>query len=116
QRITVKLLQQVEGDMRLVLHQGVADYVQLIVKTDGINLVAHLLQRRGHVVFSFDFGFIFVGESVERVGRDEVLVHQDDNAQFLFRLESHATFSETKGRRDDNPNAARSLPELSKQS
>jgi hypothetical protein len=44
QRITMKLFEQVEGDVRFVLHQRITNHVQLIVKTDGINFVSHLLQ------------------------------------------------------------------------
>jgi hypothetical protein len=44
ERVTMKFLQQIECDVRLMLHQRIADYIQLVVKTDGINVVAHLLE------------------------------------------------------------------------
>src|SRR6185503_16350670 len=87
--ITVKLFEQVESDVRLVFEQRVADVVELVVKTDGIDLVAHLLQRRDHVEFSSVFCFFFVGKTVQRIGRHEVFVDEHDNAQFTSRLKGH---------------------------
>src|SRR5687767_5372389 len=72
--ITVKLLEQVESNVRLVFHQRIADIVELIVQTDGIDLMAHLLQGRDHVVLSFYFQLFFVGETIQRIRRHEVLV------------------------------------------
>ena len=88
-RITMKLLEQVERDVRFVLEQRIADHVELIVETDRIDLMAHLLQRRNNVEFSLDFQFFFVGETVQRIRRDEIFVHENDDAQFLSRLKGH---------------------------
>jgi hypothetical protein len=101
----VKLLQQIKGDVRLMFHQCIADHIQLIVETDGIDVVAHLLERRANVVFSFDLYLVFVTEAVERIGGHEILMDQNNNAKLLFGFESHRA---VKPRYDDNPNAVRS--------
>src|SRR5215217_6777301 len=87
--ITVKLLEQVESNVRLVLHQRVADDVELIVKTDRIDLMAHRLQRRDNIKLSLDFEFFFVGKTVQRIGRHEVFVNKHYDAQFLAWLKGH---------------------------
>jgi len=51
--------------MRLVFHQGVANHIQLIVKTYGIDFMSHLPERRDDIVFSLDLKLLFVTQSIE---------------------------------------------------
>ena len=44
-RVAMKLLEQIESDVRLVLHQCIANYVQLVIEPDRVNIMAHLLER-----------------------------------------------------------------------
>src|SRR5437762_1610798 len=89
ERITVKLLEQIECDMRLVLHQRITNYIQLVIKANGINFMTHLPESRGDVIFSLDFKFLFLAETIERVWRYKVLMNENDNPQLLFGPEGH---------------------------
>jgi hypothetical protein len=85
--VTVKFFEQVEGDVRLVFQQRVAYGIQLTVQADGVDLMAHALQGRDYVVLGLDLLRVFAAHPAKRFRRDQIFVHQHDNAQFLFRLE-----------------------------
>ena len=87
--IAVKLFEQVEGDVRFVLHQRITNYVELIVESDWVDLMSHSLQRGTHVVLSFYFDLFFITEAIERIGWDEILMHQNNDAELFFGFECH---------------------------
>jgi hypothetical protein len=86
ERVSVKFFEQVKSDVRLVLKQSVADDIQLVVKPDGINVMAHFFQSRNDVKLRLDFQLLFFAQAVERVWRQKVLVSEHDDSQLLFRL------------------------------
>ncbi len=85
-RIAVKLFQQVEGNVRFVFQQSVADDAQVVVNADRVNVVADLFEGRDHVPLSFERRNFFRGEIVDAFRRHQIFVTKHDHAQFLEGL------------------------------
>ncbi len=86
ERISVKLFQQIERNVRLEFEEPVTDNTQVVVNADRQNFMAHLLQRRNHVPLSFEGRNFFRRQIVDGIRRHEVFVTQNHHAQFLDRV------------------------------
>jgi hypothetical protein len=81
-RDAVKLLQQIEGDVRLPLLDRLAELSQIVPQAERPHFVPQFPQRRNDVKLGFPRLDLLLGVSLQAVGRDEVFVHQDQHSKF----------------------------------
>src|SRR5262245_32850626 len=89
ERITTELFKQVEHYMWLMLLDRAPDTAQFAPHPNRPDLMTHRPQRGDDVILGPPAFQLFVFYTSERVGRDQVLMHKDDDAQLFFRLAVH---------------------------
>ena len=79
----VELLEQVEDDVRLPLHDRAAQVHEVVVHAERHHLVAGFLEMRDDVVLGAPLIDFLLGDAAQRVRRHERRVHQHQGAQLL---------------------------------
>src|SRR3954464_13967785 len=88
-RVSVKFFQEIKSDMRPVLHQGVVDDFQVAVQADNFDFVPHLFQCCNNVILGLPRRDLFIRETLGRMGRHEVLMHENERPEWLICFIGH---------------------------
>jgi hypothetical protein len=80
---TVKMHQQIEGDVRLQLGEGAADGTEIATHAQLVHLVAQLFEPGDHVPLGPKIRELLVRQSADVGRRHEILVHQDEYFELL---------------------------------
>ncbi len=82
-RFAVKLLEQIENDVRFPALDLVADRLEFVLDAERPHLVAGSAQRAHHVVFRLPFVYFLLAVPLERIGGHQFRMHEHQNAQAL---------------------------------
>ena len=77
----VELLQQIEGDPGFERIERVAQDAEIGGHAKRLHVMTHLGQRGGHIVLVLERDDLLLGETLDRLGRNQILVHQYENAR-----------------------------------
>jgi hypothetical protein len=81
----LEVQQQVEGDVGFELLDRLAHAGQGVRHAQDVHLVTHGLQGASHVVLGLEGLDLLLGEALDGLRRDGVLVHQEQDAQLPHR-------------------------------
>jgi hypothetical protein len=81
--LAVKLLEQIEGDVRLPALDRIANRLELVFHAERPHVVPGGTQRAHDIVFSLPLVYFLFAVSLERIRRHEFRMHEDQNAKAL---------------------------------